>query len=99
MRFFGLVGVLVGAWLATGAWAQPGHGPRGGAAQGTRMVDREPHAQREELRTLIRQQPPSQWDEDGPEAQRHPRRLSPEERQNLRNQLRQQRGDDWRRPP
>lgn len=80
-----------------GAWAQPGHGPRGESIRNA--GDREPRVHREELRALIRQQPPARTEEEDAGVPRHPHQLSPEERRNLRNQLRQQRPQDWRHPP
>ncbi len=100
MRFLRLVGMLVGAWLGTSAWAQPGHGPQDGAKEPDRAVERAPRVHRDELRALIRQQPLPLWEEGSPgAAPPHPHQLSPEERRNLRNQLRQQRGEDRRHPP
>lgn len=96
--------LLLLVWLltSTGAWAQqgggPGRAPRAGMEHGN-SAEHPSRGQREALRTLIRQQPPSQREEEEPEGVRRPRQLSPEERMALRDQLRQQRGENWRRPP
>lgn len=95
--------LLVCALTSIGAWAQPGGGagraPRGHTEQAY-AEEREPRGHREELRAAIRQQtPPQRPPEAAPGGDRRPRQLSPEERLALRNQLRQQRGENWPRPP
>ena len=98
MKDFALL-LLVGALAGTGAWAQQGGGP-GRAPRAGMEREQDPRGQREELRALIRQQPsPPPWEENGQGAERRPRQLSREERMDLRNQLRQQRNENWRRPP
>ena len=88
--------LLLGALASAGVWAQQGsgHAPRGAMER-----EHESRGQREELRALIRQQPPPQRPEGLQGGERRPHQLSPEERQDLRNQLRQQRGENWRRTP
>lgn len=87
---------------STGAWAQqgggPGHAPRGGGEQG-HAGERAPRGAREELRALIRQQPPPQQEQALQGMERRSRQLSPEERMALRDQLRQQRAENGRRSP
>lgn len=87
--------LLIGALVNVGAWAQPGanHSPHGGSREP------EPQGQREELRTLIRQQVPPQRTDQVQGGERRLRQLTPEERRDLRDQLRQQRNDNWRRSP
>lgn len=88
--------LLIGALASVGVWAQqgPGHAPRGGLER-----EHEQRGQREELRALIRQQPPPQRPDGVQGGERRPHQLSPEERMDLRNQLRQQRSENWRRTP
>jgi hypothetical protein len=97
--------LLAIAFIACTAAAQQGGGPHplpaGGASFGAApRDDMAPRHQRDELRSLIRDQrrsdhPAQSAQGDGPAS----RQLSREERQALRDQLRRQRPENWRHNP
>lgn len=89
-------GVCGGLLVVASAWAQPGPGAAGQARGSDRAHVPEriavPAHQRDELRTLIREQRAAREDERAQRPVQHlGRQLSPQERELLREQLRQQR--------
>lgn len=87
--------------LSSAALAQQGGGgfPRAHGGGERQAAEHEPRHQREELRSLIREQRPQRPMQSAEQDDGRGRQLSREEREALREQLRQQRRESGRREP